>query len=199
MNEHNVKPACDPNVCPRKCSTKISEERRRLLNDEFWKLTADKDRKSFVLHHISSYSPKQRTTTFDATETSGFKKQKSLHYSLKNDEGMCVTVCKTFFLATLGFHQKNDRIIRSAIENAENSVSPPEDRRRRKQPHNKMNDNLIRNHIESFNPEVAHYRREHAPRRTYLPSGTMWHRETQNRDQWLKIGEAYARLWGGWP
>lgn len=29
---------------------------------------------------------------------------------------------------------------------------------------------IIREHIESFNPSISHYRREHAPNRRYLPS-----------------------------
>lgn len=34
----------------------------------------------------------------------------------------------------------------------------------------KINDEPIKNHIESFNSAVAHYRREHAPNSRYLPS-----------------------------
>lgn len=34
----------------------------------------------------------------------------------------------------------------------------------------KIDDNLVSEHIESFNPVISHYRREHAPHRRYLPS-----------------------------
>jgi hypothetical protein len=39
-------------------------------------------------------------------------------------------------------------------------------------PSNKMSDDMttmIKEHIESYHPAVSHYRREHAPRRKYLP------------------------------
>ncbi|KAG5880621.1 hypothetical protein JTB14_020654 [Gonioctena quinquepunctata] len=39
----------------------------------------------------------------------------------------------------------------------------------RKPPTSKLDHKKIRLHIESFNPSISHYRREHAPDRRYLP------------------------------
>lgn len=76
-------------------------------------------------------------------------------------------VCKRLFLAMLGFVAHTDRIIHTVMKYiASNSVSPPEDKRCRKPPHNKMDDELI----QSLNPERSHYSRDHAPERRYLSS-----------------------------
>ena len=37
-------------------------------------------------------------------------------------------------------------------------------------PGNKLVMDVVRDHIEQFNPSISHYRREHAPNRRYLPS-----------------------------
>lgn len=45
---------------------------------------------------------------------------------------------------------------------------------------NKIDREINKNHINSFNPCISHYRREHAPNRLYLPSDvtiTMMHKQ----------------------
>lgn len=44
------------------------------------------------------------------------------------------------------------------------------DRRGRHSPKNKIDKTSIINHINSFEPSISHYRREHAPNRKYLPT-----------------------------
>jgi len=41
--------------------------------------------------------------------------------------------------------------------------------RGRHKPPNCVDETIITDHINSFNPQISHYRREHAPRRRYLP------------------------------
>lgn len=50
------------------------------------------------------------------------------------------------------------------------ALAPPADQRGRHEPANKLDLEPLYAHIESFNPTVSHYRREHAPCRRYLPS-----------------------------
>lgn len=169
VEKYAVKVGCGEE-CARKCNIKISEDRRKFLNGEFWKLSDEKARKSFILHHISSISVKQRTTIPDTGEHNLYRRNNSFKYMLKNENGACETVCKKFFLATLGFNRNNDRVIRTALINARNSVVPTPSKRCMHVPHNKIDDEVIRQHITSFNPTISHYRREHAPCRIYLPS-----------------------------
>nr|CAH7745499.1 unnamed protein product [Callosobruchus chinensis] len=49
-------------------------------------------------------------------------------------------------------------------------MTPKKDNRRGRSPPNKKNLDLVMQHIQSFQPRISHYRREHAPFRKYLPS-----------------------------
>lgn len=90
-----------------------------------------------------------------------FKMQTIFSYLLKNDE--------TPFPNDTRFGAKNDKFVRTALQSGCNAPSPHEDSRSQKRPH-KMNEKLIQEHIESFNPEISHYRREHLPKFRYLPN-----------------------------
>ena len=86
-------------------------------------------------------------------------------------------VCKHFFLSSLGF--KCDKVVRSALScrNAVPStgviVGAYGDKRGYHEPPNKFSEQYrkqVVDHIESFRPQVSHYKRDHAPNRRYLPS-----------------------------
>lgn len=171
MEKHGVKSGCDEK-CLKKCSTNISQERRIFLNREYWKMVDEKDRRAFILHHVSRMTVKQRTVVphlVTADETC-YQRNNSFKYMLKDEKGTLVTVCQLFFLTTLGYNKNNDKVIRSSLKNAENSVVPKQDTRCTRTPYNKIDNELIRQHINTFNPMISHYRREHAPCRLYLPT-----------------------------
>jgi len=69
VNAHDVRPGCDSKKCARRCSLKISAERWKILNDDFWKLQ--------TANHVSCNSPHQRTALFD-TEFGRFRRSKLL-------------------------------------------------------------------------------------------------------------------------
>ncbi|CAG9773211.1 unnamed protein product [Ceutorhynchus assimilis] len=50
------------------------------------------------------------------------------------------------------------------------SLKPKIDNRGQFKRANKVNTDIIRDHIQTFNPSIHHYRREHAPLRLYLPT-----------------------------
>ncbi|GFR89043.1 CAI-1 autoinducer sensor kinase/phosphatase CqsS [Elysia marginata] len=60
--------------------------------------------------------------------------------------------------------------VRPGCPEAFESVCPAPDQRRRHEPKNKIDRDLITTHIKKYNPAVHHYRRKHAPNRLYLPS-----------------------------
>lgn len=76
-------------------------------------------------------------------------------------------VCKTFFLTTLGFHKNNDRRVFDILHK---SLDAQNDRRGQHQQSKHVDREKLREHIESFRPAIAHYRRAHALNRRYLPS-----------------------------
>lgn len=125
------------------------------------------ERKAFVLYHCTQNSVKRRTTT--STENS--RRNRSCQYFLSDEVGAKHLVCKIFFLSTLGFKPRNDKIIDSAVlETNPASIISSKNKQDKKSPHKKINTDVIDEHIETFNPTISHYRRKHAPKRRYLPS-----------------------------
>ncbi|KAK4883794.1 hypothetical protein RN001_000065 [Aquatica leii] len=135
-------------------------------------MTVEKEKKSFIVHHILSTAL-------------NYRRNNSYNYMLKNKNGTSHSVCKIFFLTTLGFNRNNVKVVRTALLNAKKSVVPVADMRCTKEPHNKIDDEVIRQHISTFNPTISHYRRKHAPRCLYLPSDlsfTAMHKDFLNKN-----------------
>ena len=85
-------------------------------------------------------------------------------------DGSSVRVCKVMFLSSLG--AKSDGFVmdfvRSKLASPENAIFPRKDGRgRRRKVKNEIHEQIIQ-HINSYNPAVSHYRRDHAPNRRYL-------------------------------
>lgn len=98
------------------------------------------------------------------------KRKKTLIYTLPNQTGQLQEVCKVFFLKTLGCNAKNDKLITTMLKNSIDASLTPQRDRRGSAPANKCDRDIIREHIQTFNPCISHYRREHAHNRLYLPS-----------------------------
>ncbi|CAH1109540.1 unnamed protein product [Psylliodes chrysocephalus] len=60
---------------------------------------------------------------------------------------------------------KNDRFVRHVLNKSKNAGLTPNPNKRGKKEKVKIDRDIIINHIESFQPTIAHYRREHAPPR----------------------------------
>lgn len=161
---HSINASCREDGCIKKCYVKVSDKQRLLINEDFWKM-CNKDQRQFILNNVCRTLTKRHTNAPAASRRSS-----TMSYSFKNVEGYRTEVCKKFFLTTLGFKKTNDKLIRSVFNEIEkNAITPKTDGRGK--PNNKKFDReLIVKHIESFNPNIAHYRREHAPLRKYLPS-----------------------------
>jgi len=169
--KHAVKPGCSSEKCKKKCTTKISEERRNEINCLYWELNWI-EQKSFVLNSLSRTGVKRRTSV---RQTEEFQRKNTFQYFLKDADGQKQNVCKLFFLTTLGYNKKNDWIIKGLVKTnidstPTSSLRPHLDQRGRKACKTKIPKESIADIIESFQPTISHYRREHAPNRKYLPS-----------------------------
>lgn len=113
-------------------------------------------------------SEKKRETTESGVNS---RRVFTFKYSLKKEDGEEVEVCKKFLLSTLGYDPENDRLLKNVRNTDSNLISPLADRRTQKNVLSRKIDRTdIINHIQSFHPTISHYRREHAPKRLYLPS-----------------------------
>lgn len=131
-----------------------------VINKQFWNLSLQ-DQRSFIFNCVSNTDVKRKTT-----EES--RRKRTQQFFITDKDGHKRQVCKTFFLTTLGFKSNNDKVIRNIISQ-KGSIAPKPDGRKSNGKKKKDRD-LIIQHIESFDPQISHYRREHAPKRRYLPN-----------------------------
>ncbi|XP_022160539.1 uncharacterized protein LOC111026717 [Myzus persicae] len=161
---HVVQLGCDRETCRLKCILNIIENRRKDINYQYWEMNWQ-DRRSFV-HSTCESSETNKNSKNEIT-----KRKNVFKFFLTNSDGLRIQVCKPFFLSTLGFKKTNDRVLDVLRSTPKGKIKPYIDGRGRQLSVNKYKHlDLVENHIESFNPTISHYRREHAPNVRYLPS-----------------------------
>ncbi|XP_031168959.2 uncharacterized protein LOC116059833 isoform X2 [Sander lucioperca] len=101
--------------CRKRCWERISEARREALHAAYCNMSYDA-KKAFV----SSCVPRRQTAVRSGAGVPSRRKQ-TLSYHFTDELGLTQIVCKTFFLTTLGYHQRNDRFVQTAIGNAPRS------------------------------------------------------------------------------
>ncbi|XP_051570432.1 uncharacterized protein LOC127450385 [Myxocyprinus asiaticus] len=150
--------------CRRKCTDKFSEERRKEIWNRYWDMEYT-DRRAFMFHSVS-----QLPTAKLCVDGKTSRRGRSLIYWLKNEDQVPQQVCKTFFLATLGYHPANDSLVLSVMGKEIGNEVIPRDQKGRHTLANELDMQPVYDHIESFHPSVSHYQREHAPHLRYFPS-----------------------------
>ena len=147
-------------MCKQKCGSKISELRRKILNREFWNKNYD-DRKKWIAACCERASNGKLTA----------KRRTNISYKLRNGNGELLQVCQKFFLSTIGKKDRRDQIVRTALDTIEIGEIFPSQSKKGKHIKRQVYDrDLIKKHVMSFNPQISHYRRMHAPNRLYLTS-----------------------------
>lgn len=164
-SQHKVLEPCSAEKCKKKCTNKVSEDRRISINEQFWKLQW-LERRSFILNNCERLEVKRRTT-----QKENSMRNHSFKYFFKGGDGTKVAVCKIFFLTTLGYKRSNDRVLHDVLSKTPAGNLHPDSDKRGKQPSaNKISDVEFSEHLESFKPTISHYRRAHAPNVRYLPA-----------------------------
>lgn len=159
--KHAIQETCKEN-CRKKCSKVIDTNRQNAIHCEFWTLNYEQQRQ-FIFSSVKKID-KKRTTDRNS------RRSNTIVYTLKNDFGIDVNVCKKFYLAILGYPLHNDRIIRDILNKTDPTSLLVKPLQRGHPSEKKVGRQPIIDHINSFNPSISHYRREHAPNRKYLPS-----------------------------
>lgn len=164
IEKHFLRDPC-PDFCIKKCTSKFSQTCREAIHKQFWSLSW-KEQKSFILNTCARKEVNKKSD--DSSRNLSFIYKFSV-------EGKNELVCKTFFLTTLGFHPKNDKVIFNVLHTdvplSDNiQLQPAKDGRGKASPPSKIDRSKILEHIERFNPTISHYRREHAPNVRYLPN-----------------------------
>ena len=121
-----------------------------------------KERRTWILQNVFQVEPKRRCKVKPTDDvSSGELKRKCVrNYTLQH-----VPVCKKMFMNTLGYSA--DKFLTVALSSSVN-----EDRQGfhdySYHTISEQSDLLMREHVNTFEPSISHYRREHAPRRLYV-------------------------------
>lgn len=159
--KHYIRPGCV--VCHRRCKALFNKDHRTSINTQYWSMNWQ-ERRIFVSSNVDVHDVKRRRGSAESARKRTFK------YFLKSG-GTKHEVCKTFFLSTLGYDPKNDRVITNVLAKQDPmNIVPSGDKRGKHTKTPRIDRESIKKHVESFNPCVSHYRREHAPHKRYLPS-----------------------------
>lgn len=162
QQKHTLLSGCKDN-CRQKCCQKFTDEVRQVINNNFWKLTFG-ERRLWLDSHIL-ISPVKSRKTAKTEHTRNHTIQYSLPLSSTKEN-----VCKTMFLRTLGL--KTDgmttEFIAAKTKQGSNLHELITDRRGKSETGRKRDSVSIKDHINSFNPQISHYNRENAPNRRYL-------------------------------
>ena len=125
------------------------------------------ERKQWIYNHVEETEPDRRYVKEPVSDE--YKRNLSRNFFLPNGVSN-VQVCRVMFIRTLGY--TTAKAVDVALKNViMDNVSS--DKRGKHAPAHKMKDRdeqFIVDHVFKFNPAIAHYRREHAPKRLYLPS-----------------------------
>ena len=168
----------DPCKCRMKCYNEVSEIERKTVHRNYWIMTY-KQRRTWLLKNIMEVDTKRRRKN---NEEGNYRKTCTRNYYFDKKR-----ICKVMFSNTLGY--SNDKFISCALRaNIAESI-------RGKHDHSyhsiqEEDDLFMQQHIESFEPGIAHYRRAHAPHCLYLdPSLTI----TDLYDDYKKTCEKDSR------
>lgn len=160
--EKKMRTGCSEN-CKRKCHESFDCEKRNEIFEQFWSAGEINQQRQFIADHVQRIATKRKTTGKEASS-----RKFSFLYCLSVENCQASSVCKKFFLDTLGI--KEDVVYGACKKKCSGGVVTS-DQRGRHMKQRRVADSIkrgIRQHIESFTPVESHYCRKQTDRK-YLP------------------------------
>lgn len=186
LEKMGVKPGCN-DTCSKKCTSSFDESERKRINEIYQSLSHEAQG-LYVKSLVAAKEVNRRIR--ESQQLRKHTYEYFLDISDKKKE-----VCKTFFLTTLGYNKNNDKRVLNILS------KPPEaqkDQRGKHHQSNHVDREKLRQHIETYRPAVAHYRRAHAPNRRYLPSdlnAVSMHSDFKEKNPEVKVSyELYRKF-----
>ena len=141
------------------------------MNDYFWSQDFS-GRRQWLAKLISEKATARKTSANTTPAKSRAYTRSYCFPSSKETDEESTKVCKIFFLRTLGLKTaaRVNKMLMAKRVSFEGKVCLGSDKRggQREKRAGLQEDNVIIDHIESFNPTISHYTRENAPNRRYL-------------------------------
>ncbi|CAH1976268.1 unnamed protein product [Acanthoscelides obtectus] len=159
-----IKNPCKEN-CRNKCRQKISEEERKALFEEFWKIGDHSRQWDYIVRYVKTVEKKH----VKRTDSKSRRNHSRTYQLLVNNKE--ITVCKTMFLNTYGI---SEQWVTTALGKIGETGTLEEDRRGKHLTRpNKIDGgvlNGIREHIQLFPVVPSHYTRKKSTK-MYLEDG----------------------------
>ncbi|CAB3231768.1 unnamed protein product [Arctia plantaginis] len=185
--QNDLKDPCTEK-CMKKCVTKFTPQVRQDIHDRY--IAFDYESQGLFIKCCIDVKPVMRRSQV----TEDYKRKTTYIYNLKGPDNIKKEVCKTFFLSTLGYKPNNDRRITTAMSKAIDEQKTTRGSYKR----TIIDRQAIKDHIMSYHPAISHYRREHAPKKLYLPSDitiTMMHENFCSTRPDIKVSlEVYRKV-----
>ena len=160
-------PLLSPCHCRMNCSEQIDDATRRAIHRSFWSRswTARQD----YLGRFCDYTYCQKSNKRNRPTQNAARRNVRGKFYLPDVNGRKIQVCQRMFLKTLG--ARSDSLLYAYRRDHKAHCLQPilHDPRGRPTVASAARLSIVE-HINSFNPQVAHYRRLHAPMRRYLDS-----------------------------
>ncbi|XP_077295738.1 uncharacterized protein LOC143917974 [Arctopsyche grandis] len=168
MRDAKAPKSVNCSTCRFKCAEHFTEENRRFLCANYWKLADFKLQKDFILSSVVSCPPKRRLETRSSNRKA---RVDSKQYYFEKDNAK-IRVCQTFFRSTLSISP--DIILNAFQHKGPLGTYGGIDGRGKKPPANKTSPDILafaKRHIESFpTMELNYYKK--STKRKYL-DGTL--------------------------
>lgn len=167
-------------ACHLSCSGKITEEHRKVLNEQYWNMDL-KEQKAFVKAHSEPGQVKRRRVPVDPLG-GGTEVKKAFTYSfwLPDHQGELQSVCCTFFLNTIGFRQGcGNTIYRTHMKDI------TQDKRGKYERDRSLHD-AVWDDILSYAPRTYHKGLKYSATALYLPTklnAKMMHADFKRRQE----------------
>ena len=125
------------------------------------------ERRQWLVAYINQIDVKNKTS-----QPKDGGRLSSREYLLPLKDGKNVIVCKSMFLSTLGLKsdEMTTEMVRDQCQSCDGAIAPIEDRRGRHPPSNKCDAEVIRLHINLYNPAISHYKRKNEPYKQHFNS-----------------------------
>ena len=162
-DRYNLRPPCHCKL--RKCN--IDEDVRLQINQQYWQLDPQA-RKMWIATYCKFRDPKRRYASASSCDN---QRRKITREFMLPVNGADTPVCQMMFLSTLGY--TTDSVLQTLQSTRNEYGFVQADARGKHAPKHKLtaaDRDRLTSHINKYNPCISHYRREHAPKRLYLPA-----------------------------
>ena len=155
--------------CRQKCRNQFTDKQRDVIHKVYWEKNFGEARQ-WLPRYIAEKPTKIQKPQSSTAIPKPRKFTRAYSFPAPNESVETVSVCKVFFLHTLGLKTaaRVDEMMKVKRLSFEGKVNCAEEKRGGMRKKRLVDTNIIIDHIESYHPLISHYTQKNAPNRRYL-------------------------------